>query len=161
MEKATFAAGCFWGIEARYREVAGVTNTRVGYTGGTLENPTYERVCRGDTGHAEAVEIEFDPNRVSYEELLAIFWEIHTPTSLNKQGLDEGTQYRSAIFCHTPQQLAEALDAKETLELSKKFKTPIVTQIIPAEVFYPAEEYHQRYLEKQGIKHCGINPSDF
>lgn len=160
MEKATFAAGCFWGIESIYRQTEGVVDTRVGYTGGDTENPSYEKVCRGDTGHAEAVEVSFDPDKISYEKLLRIFWECHTPTSLNKQGLDEGTQYRSAIFYHSAEQQAAALDSKEALDLSKKYKTPIVTQIVPAQVFYPAEEYHQRYLEKQGIKQCWINPED-
>lgn len=159
MAKGTFAAGCFWGVEAAFRKLKGVTNTRVGYTGGWTENPTYESVCKGDTGHAEAIEVEFDPEVISYQQLLQTFWEIHDPTTLNRQGLDTGTQYRSAIFTHTPEQLAEALDMKEALNLLPKYKTPIVTQIMPVENFYPAEEYHQRYFEKQGITHCRL-PKD-
>jgi peptide-methionine (S)-S-oxide reductase len=154
MALATFAAGCFWGVEALFRQVDGVTATRVGYTGGTTDNPTYESVCTGKTGHAEAIEIEYDPAKVSYETLLALFFENHNPTSLDKQGPDIGTQYRSAIFYHDAAQMAAALDTKEVLELSKKFHTPVLTQIIPATTFYPAEDYHQRYLEKQGIQHC-------
>ncbi len=151
MAKATFAAGCFWGVEALFRRVDGVISTQVGYTGGWEENPSYEKVCTGKTGHAEAIEIEFDPDVVSYQKLLQIFFENHTPTSLDKQGADVGTQYRSAIFCHTPEQLAEALDYKEALTEVKKYPTPIVTQILSATKFYPAEEYHQRYLDKQGM----------
>ena len=156
MEKATFAAGCFWGIESTFRETTGVINTRVGYTGGTLKAPTYQQVCRGDTGHAEAVEVEFDPKQISYAQLLDVFWKCHSPTSFNKQGLDEGTQYRSAIYCHSAEQMAAALDSKEQLEHSKKHHpSPIVTQIEMAHEFHPAEEYHQRYYEKQGIRQCG------
>lgn len=154
MAKATFAAGCFWGIELLFSQTKGVLGTRVGYTGGDVENPTYQMVCRDNTGHAEAVEIEYDPEKISYEKLLNLFWENHDPTALNRQGPDEGSQYRSAIFFHTPEQQIAALDSKE--ELQKKSKTPIVTQIVPATTFYPAEEYHQRYLEKQGIKQCHI-----
>lgn len=154
--KATFAAGCFWGVESLFRETKGVISTRVGYTGGWAESPTYEIVCRGDTGHAEAIEIEFDPAVISYKKLLELFFGCHDVTSLNRQGPDIGTQYRSAIFTHSPEQEAEALDFKEALDLSKKYKTPIVTQIVSATTFYPAEEYHQRYLEKQGIKNCHI-----
>ncbi len=160
MEKATFAAGCFWGVESAFREINGVVSTRVGYTGGNIENPTYEIVCTDKSGHAEAVEVEYDPKKVSFEKLLNVFWESHDPTTLNKQGPDIGTQYRSAIFYHTPAQQATALDSLEQLRLSKKFKTPIVTQVVPAETFYPAEEYHQRYLEKQGIKHCNIKRNE-
>ncbi len=156
MAKATFAAGCFWGVEALFRQVDGVKSTRVGYTGGWEENPTYEKVCTGNTGHAESVEIEFDPEKISYEKLLQLFWENHTPTTLNKQGPDEGTQYRSAIFYHTADQQALALDYKEALANTKKYSTPIVTQIVPAAAFFPAEEYHQRYLEKQGLNHCHL-----
>lgn len=159
MSKATFAAGCFWGIENLFSQTAGVLSTKVGYTGGWSENPSYEMVCTGKTGHAEAVEIEFDPKKITYEKLLAIFWDCHTPTSLNQQGADIGTQYRSAIFFHTSEQQAAALDSKEKLDLSKKFNTPIVTQIVPAAIFYPAEEYHQQYLKKQGIEHCHL-PKD-
>lgn len=157
MEKATFAAGCFWGVESMFREIDGVISTRVGYTGGTGDdNPTYASVCTDRTGHAEAVEVEYDPKKISYEKLLAAFWECHDPTQLNRQGPDIGTQYRSAIFYHTPKQQAAALDAIEALKQAKKYKSPIVTQVVPAEKFYQAEEYHQRYLEKQGIKHCNF-----
>jgi peptide-methionine (S)-S-oxide reductase len=157
MEKATFAAGCFWGIEAHFQQLPGVLSTRVGYTGGWEDNPSYQSVCQDNTGHAESVEIEFDPATISYDELLNHFWKIHDPTTLDRQGPDVGTQYRSVIFFHSPEQQAAALDSKENLMLAKKFKTPIVTQIVPAAMFYPAEEYHQRYLEKQGIKHCHIS----
>jgi peptide-methionine (S)-S-oxide reductase len=156
MAKATFAAGCFWGVEQLFRDTDGVTSTRVGYTGGYTDNPTYEIVCRDSSGHAEAVEVEFDPAKISYKKLLELFFENHDPTTLNKQGPDVGTQYRSAVFCHSSEQLAEAMDFKEALEHSRKFPRAIVTQIIPAVTFFPAEEYHQRYLEKQGIKHCNF-----
>jgi peptide-methionine (S)-S-oxide reductase len=159
MTKATFAAGCFWGVEAEFLLIKGVTNTRVGYTGGWSEDPTYESVCTDKTGHSEAVEVEYNPALVSYEELIDTFWKLHDPTTLNRQGPDIGTQYRSAIFCHSPEQLAAAMDSKENLVLSKKYKSPIVTQVVMAEKFTPAEEYHQRYLQKQGIKHC-IMPKD-
>lgn len=150
MEKATFAAGCFWGVEAAFRRVEGVISTTVGYTGGWLESPTYEDVCTGTTGHAEAVLVEFDPSRVSYEDLLEVFWSIHDPTTPNRQGPDIGPQYRSAIFYHTPEQEAAARAAKANLERSGRFTRPIVTEIVPASTFYPAEEYHQRYYEKRG-----------
>jgi len=156
IEKATFAAGCFWGVEAAFRQVDGVTSTRVGYIGGSTATPTYEQVCSSRTGHAEAVEVEYDPSRVSYRELLNVFWENHDPTTLNRQGPDVGTQYRSAIFFHSPEQSAAALDSKETLGRSGKYKRPIVTQITPAPEFYPAEDYHQQYLEKRGVSHCRI-----
>ena len=156
MEKATFAAGCFWGVEAAFRQVKGVVATTVGYTGGSFKEPTYKDVCSGKTGHAEAVEVEYDPSQVSYEELLAVFWEIHDPTTLNRQGPDVGTQYRSAIFCHTPEQKAVAIASKETLQHSGRFKNPIVTEIVPASQFYRAEEYHQQYLEKRGLSSCKI-----
>jgi peptide-methionine (S)-S-oxide reductase len=154
--KATFAAGCFWGVESLFSQVPGVTGTRVGYMGGWIKDPNYEAVCSGNTGHAETLEIEFDDSKISYPELVKIFFENHDPTTLNKQGPDVGTQYRSAIFCQGAEQLAQALDQKEVLDLSKQFKTPIVTQVILAEEFpfYPAEEYHQRYFEKQGVKPC-------
>jgi len=156
MEKATFAAGCFWGVEAAFQQVAGITSTIVGYTGGTFENPNYEDVCTDRTGHAEAVEIEYDPTEVSYEELLSVFWKIHDPTTLNRQGPDVGTQYRSAIFYHNSEQKEEAIASKERLEQSGVYKRPIVTEIVPASKFYRAEEYHQRYLEKRGKTSCHV-----
>ena len=156
MAKANFAAGCFWGVEAAFRQVEGVLDTAVGYSGGRLENPSYEDVCTGKTGHAETVEVEYDPSRVSYERLLDVFWENHDPTTLNRQGPDVGEQYRSAIFFHTPDQQAAASTSKEKLETSGKYKRPIVTQIQPASRFWRAEEYHQRYLEKHGLAHCRI-----
>ncbi len=155
MEKATFAAGCFWGVEAVFRQVKGVTSTTVGYTGGSFENPTYEDVCTGKTGHAEAVEVEFDPTRVSYEELLTVFFENHDPTTLNRQGPDIGTQYRSAVFCHAPEQMAAAKAMNEKLEKSGHYKKPIVTEITPASKFYRAEEYHQQYFEKRRMSRAG------
>jgi peptide-methionine (S)-S-oxide reductase len=154
MAKATFAAGCFWGVEDTFRQVKGVTSATVGYTGGTTKDPSYKDVCTGRTGHAEAVEIEFDPKDVSYRELLAVFFQNHNPTTLNRQGPDFGTQYRSAIFFHDADQEAEAREAVAALEASHVFKIPIVTQIVPASDFYRAEEYHQRYFEKQGIRAC-------
>jgi len=156
MEKASFAAGCFWGVEATFRQVKGVVSTAVGYMGGTLENPTYEDVCTDRTGHAEAVEVVYDPNQVSYDSLLKVFWENHDPTTLNRQGPDAGTQYRSAIFFHTPEQEAAAKASKEKLEKAHVFKRPIVTQIVPASEFWKAEDYHQQYLEKRGLAHCTI-----
>ncbi|HLW78607.1 MAG TPA: peptide-methionine (S)-S-oxide reductase MsrA [Terriglobia bacterium] len=155
-EKATFAAGCFWGVEATYRQIDGVVATAVGYTGGKLDNPTYPDVCTDTTGHAEAVEVTYDPARVSYEALLKVFWQNHDPTTLNRQGPDVGTQYRSAIFFHSPEQEAAARTSKEALEKSHAFKRPIVTQIVPAVTFWPAEDYHQQYLEKRGLAHCSI-----
>ena len=156
MAKASFAAGCFWGVEAAFRQVEGVLDTAVGYSGGRLENPNYEDVCSGRTGHAETVEVEYDPSRVSYEQLVDAFWENHDPTTLNRQGPDVGEQYRSAIFFHTPEQQAAAAASKEKLEKSGKYNRPIVTQIQPASKFFRAEEYHQRYLEKHGLAHCRI-----
>jgi peptide-methionine (S)-S-oxide reductase len=156
MATASFAAGCFWGVEAAFRQVEGVLDTAVGYSGGRLENPTYEDVCSGRTGHAETVQVEYDPSRVSHEQLLDVFWENHDPTTLNRQGPDVGEQYRSAIFFHTPEQQAAATASKAKLENSGKYKRPIVTQIQPASKFYRAEEYHQRYLEKHGLAHCRI-----
>ncbi len=148
-EKATFGAGCFWGVEAAFRRMDGVVSTAVGYSGGTLENPTYEDVCTGRTGHAEVVEVEYDPFRVSYEELLEVFWENHDPTTPNRQGLDIGTQYRSAIFFHTPEQETAARASKKKAQ--GRFKNPIVTEITPASKFHRAEEYHQRYFEKHRL----------
>jgi peptide-methionine (S)-S-oxide reductase len=156
MAKASFAAGCFWGVEAAFRQVEGVLETAVGYSGGRTENPTYESVCAGRTGHAETVEVEYDPAKVSYEQLLDVFWENHDPTTLNRQGPDVGEQYRSAIFFQTPEQQAAAIASKESREKSGRYKRPIVTEITPASAFYRAEEYHQRYLEKHGLAHCRI-----
>ena len=157
MEQATFAAGCFWGVEALFRQVKGVANATVGYTGGTSKNPTYETVCSHTTGHAEAVLVEFDPSQVSYAQLLNIFWSNHNPTTPNQQGPDHGSQYRSAIFYHTPAQNTAALALKQQLEGRHRFPKPIVTEIVPATTFYRAEEYHQRYFEKHGGGQCHIN----
>ena len=156
MEKAIFGAGCFWGIEVAFRNVKGIKSTAVGYSGGTLKNPTYEDVCTGRTGHAEVVYVEYDPAEVSYSELLNVFWKIHDPTTLNQQGLDLGTQYRSAIFFYTPEQEAAAKASKENLEDAGTFGRPIVTEISPASDFFRAEEYHQRYLEKRGQARCRL-----
>jgi len=156
MAKATFAAGCFWGVEATFRQIPGVTSTRVGYTGGKTENPTYKEVCTDGTGHAEAVEVDYDPAKVRYNDLLSIFWENHDPTQLNRQGPDWGTQYRSAIFYHSAEQKAEAQASKEALENAHRYSKPIVTKIVPAVTFYPAEDYHQQYLEKRGLASCHI-----
>ncbi len=156
MEKATFGAGCFWGVEETFRKTKGVKDTAVGYTGGSLENPTYKDVCSNESGHAEAVEVIFNPAEVSYDELLDVFWSNHNPTTLNRQGPDWGTQYRSAIFFHSPEQEAAARASKEKLEKSGRYNRPIVTQIVPASIFYRAEEYHQRYLEKRGVSSCHI-----
>jgi peptide-methionine (S)-S-oxide reductase len=154
LEKATFAAGCFWGVEATFRQIKGVMETSVGYTGGTTQNPNYRQVCTDRTGHAEAVQVVYDPARVSYEDLLKIFWENHDPTQLNRQGPDVGTQYRSAIFYHSPEQQQAALASKEQLTEARRFKRPIVTQILPVSEYYPAEDYHQQYLEKRGLSSC-------
>lgn len=152
MEKAIFAAGCFWGVEETFRQIDGVTSTAVGYTGGSLPNPTYHDVCTDATGHAEAVLVEFDPAKVSYEQLLEVFWSTHDPTTLNRQGPDVGTQYRSAIFFHSPEQESAAKASKERAQ--SRLSRPIVTQILPALPFYRAEEYHQQYLAKRGIASC-------
>jgi peptide-methionine (S)-S-oxide reductase len=157
MERATFAAGCFWGVEANFRKVPGVIATAVGYTGGNFENPTYSDVCTGKTGHAEAVDILFDSAVVSYEQLLEVFWKIHDPTTLNRQGLDIGTQYRSVIFYHNEEQRAAAIASKERMQKSGKFKQPIVTEIVPASTFYRAEDYHQQYFEKGGMGGCMLH----
>ena len=148
-QKAIFGAGCFWGVEANFRKVEGVISTRVGYTGGHFTSPTYRDVCSHKTGHAEAVEITFDPSKVSYDYLLEVFWSVHDPTTLNRQGLDVGTQYRSAIFYLDSNQKEKAISSKTKLEESKRFKRPIVTQIVPASEFWEAEEYHQQYVEKR------------
>lgn len=156
MAKATFAAGCFWGVEETFRNIPGVISTKVGYTGGTSKNPTYKEVCTGRTGHAEAIDIDFDPDKVSYLQLLSVFFQNHNPTTLNRQGPDFGTQYRSAIFYHGPEQETEAKDAIAELEKERVFPKPIVTQVVPAAEFFPAEEYHQKYLEKQGLRSCHL-----
>ena len=157
MEKATFGAGCFWGVEAAFRQLHGVTATAVGYAGGKLANPTYQEVCTGQTGHAEVVEVSFDPSRISYEDLLEVFWSIHDPTTKNRQGPDVGEQYRSVVFFHTPAQEAAALTSKVRITGLGRFAKPIVTAIAPAGTFYRAEEYHQRYLEKHGLASCHIH----
>ena len=156
MAQATFAAGCFWGVEATFRALPGVTSTRVGYTGGNLAKPTYKDVCTDRTGHAEAVEVEFDQTKISYEKLLDVFWENHDPTQLNRQGPDWGTQYRSAIFYHSPEQESAATASKQELEKAHRYSKPIVTQVVPATTFYEAEDYHQQYLEKRGLATCHI-----
>ena len=156
MEKATFAAGCFWGVEATFRQLPGVTSTRVGYIGGHTENPTYKEVCTDHTGHAEAVEVEFDPAKIHYPDLLKVFWENHDPTQLNRQGPDYGKQYRTAIFYHSPEQEAAAQASKQALEQSGAYKRKIVTEITPAAEFWRAEDYHQQYLEKRGLASCHI-----
>lgn len=154
MEKATFGAGCFWGVEAAFRKIDGVISTSVGYLGGTVHNPTYRQVCTDSTGHAEVVEITYDPARTSYEDLLDVFWRVHDPTQLNRQGPDVGRQYRSAIFYHTSEQARLARVSKEQLEHAGVYKRPIVTEITPASTFYKAEEEHQQYLEKRGAVSC-------
>jgi peptide-methionine (S)-S-oxide reductase len=157
LDKATFAAGCFWHVEQRFSAVKGELSTRVGYTGGDFKNPTYEDVCSGSTGHAESVEIEFDPSKVSYKELLGIFWEIHDPTQLNRQGPDFGAQYRSVIFCHSAEQKAAALSSRDALQKTPRYIVKkIVTEIVPAKEFWVAEEYHQKYLEKHGRASCRL-----
>jgi peptide-methionine (S)-S-oxide reductase len=153
---ATFGAGCFWGVEAAYRQIPGVLSTRVGYLGGTMQNPTYRDVCSGRTGHAEVVEVKYDPARLTYDDLLTVFWENHDPTTLNRQGPDVGEQYRSAIFYHDDEQKAAAEASKEERDRSGKYRRPIVTEITPAPAFYEAEDYHQQYLEKRGLASCHI-----
>ncbi|MDP4219413.1 MAG: peptide-methionine (S)-S-oxide reductase MsrA [Bacteroidota bacterium] len=155
-QKATFGAGCFWQVEETFRTAPGVIATACGYLGGNLENPTYQDVCTDETGHAEVVEVEYDPSIVSYDELLDIFWNNHNPTTINRQGPDIGTQYRSAIFFHSPEQEAIARASKSKLDASGKFKKPIVTEITQASTFWQAEEYHQKYLYKRGITHCHV-----
>jgi peptide-methionine (S)-S-oxide reductase len=156
MKKATFGAGCFWGVEAEFRGVPGVIEAIAGYSGGHTADPTYKQVCTGQTGHAEVVEVEYDPSKVSYGQLLDVFWSSHDPTQLNRQGPDFGTQYRSVIFYHDEEQKAETEASKARLDASGPFRRPIVTQIVPAVPFYRAEEYHQRYLEKQGRASCHL-----
>ena len=155
-ELATFGAGCFWGVEVTFRNTPGVKDALVGYLGGTLANPTYRDVCTGRTGHAEVVQVKYDPAEVSYDKLLDVFWENHNPTTLNRQGPDVGTQYRSAIFYHRPEQKRAAEESKAQLEASGRFRSPVVTEITDASTFYPAEDYHQRYLEKRGLATCHI-----
>lgn len=151
MALATFGAGCFWGIEAQFRQIAGVVSTRVGYSAGDTENPDYKSVCTGTTGHAEVIEITFDPDIISFEGLLNVFWRIHNPTTLNSQGPDFGTQYRSAVFYHNELQHQQAELSKQTLNDAQHFPSPIVTEIIAVSTFWSAEEYHQCYLEKKGL----------
>ena len=153
-EKATFGAGCFWGVEIDFRNVPGVLDTAVGYEGGTLDNPTYEDVCSHTTGHAEVVEVEFDPEQVSYEELLERFWELHDPTQVNRQGPDVGSQYRSVVFFHSPEQEEKALESRARAQA--RFDRPIATEIVPAAAFWRAEDYHQQYLVKRGLASCRI-----
>ena len=154
MEKATFAAGCFWGVEATFRALPGVKSTRVGYVGGQADGPTYEQVCTGTTGHAEVVQVTFRPDVIAYSELLDWFWGNHDPTTLNRQGPDVGSQYRSAVFFHGPEQQTEAEASKQALATSGRFVRPIVTEIVPAATFWQAEDYHQQYLEKRGQSSC-------
>ena len=156
MAKATFAAGCFWGVEARFQQLPGVTSTAVGYEGGSLSNPSYQQVCTDRTGHAEAVEIDYDPTKITYQRLLDEFFALHDPTQLNRQGPDWGTQYRSVVFYHSPEQKAVAEETIARLTAEKKFSKPIVTQVVPAETFWRAEDYHQKYLEKRGALSCHI-----
>jgi peptide-methionine (S)-S-oxide reductase len=156
MEIATFGAGCFWGVEESFRQIPGVVDTKVGYLGGSKQNPTYEDVCTDETGHAEVVQVTYDPAQVSYDKLLDVFWGAHDPTTLNRQGPDMGTQYRSAIFFHSPEQQQIALASKEKAQASGRFRRPIVTEITPASTFYVAEDYHQQYLAKRGLSHCHI-----
>jgi peptide-methionine (S)-S-oxide reductase len=153
-ETATFGAGCFWGIEAAFRRIPGVTDAIVGYSGGHTENPTYKDVCTDETGHAEVVQVTFDPAKVTYEELLNAFWRMHDPTQVNRQGPDFGSQYRTAIFFHSPEQEAIAKKSRAAMEANGNLKRRIATEITPASTFYRAEEYHQKYLEKRGASSC-------
>jgi peptide-methionine (S)-S-oxide reductase len=157
MEKATFGAGCFWGVESFFREVPGVLDAVCGYAGGTVAEPTYKQVCSGRTGHAEVVEVSFDPAKVTYDKLLDVFFANHDPTTVNRQGPDVGSQYRSVIFFHSPEQERAARAKKEALDKSGRLKRPIVTTIEPAPAFWRAEEYHQRYFEKNGLPSCHVN----
>jgi len=156
LQVASFAAGCFWGVEDAFRQLPGVKQTVVGYEGGSYEHPSYQDVCSGRTGHAETVEITYDPAEISYEALLRVFWENHDPTTLNRQGPDFGEQYRSAIFTHSTEQTELAEESKKKLDASGTFKRPVVTQIVPASTFWPAEDYHQQYFEKHGISACHL-----
>jgi peptide-methionine (S)-S-oxide reductase len=151
IEKATFGAGCFWGIEEAFRNVRGVLSTNVGYAGGHTDDPTYEDVCVGDTGHAEVVQVDFDPDQIIYEELLEVFWGAHDPTQKNRQGPDVGSQYRSAIFYHTPEQMKAAESSRKKMDMSGRHSQPVMTEILPAPEFFPAEEYHQEYFKKHGV----------
>ena len=155
-EVATFGAGCFWGVESAFRRTPGVIETAVGYSGGDLEKPTYKDVCTDETGHAEVVQVTFDPQKLSYSQLLDVFWKIHDPTQVNRQGPDFGKQYRTAIFFHSREQEEIARKSKQALESSGKFRHPIATEISPVKTFWRAEEYHQRYLEKRGAESCHI-----
>ncbi len=155
-ENATFGAGCFWGVEATFREIDGVVNALAGYEGGHTAKPTYKDVCTDRTGHAEVVQVEYDPDKVSYDQLLDVFWKTHDPTQVNRQGPDVGTQYRSVIFFHTPEQEQVARASKAAVEASGRFRRPIATHIEPARTFYEAEDYHQQYLAKRGVRHCHI-----
>jgi peptide-methionine (S)-S-oxide reductase len=159
MATATFAAGCFWGVEAAFRQLAGVQATSVGYMGGDTANATYRQVCGGDTGHAEVVQVEYDPAQIGYEALLDLFWQAHDPTQVNRQGPDVGTQYRSAIFFHTPEQEAAAQVSKAALEASGRLRRKVATEIVPAGPFWRAEDYHQQYLEKRGLASCHLTPA--
>ncbi|MCI0746976.1 MAG: peptide-methionine (S)-S-oxide reductase MsrA [Verrucomicrobia subdivision 3 bacterium] len=154
MEKATFGAGCFWSVEAAFRKLKGVLSTTVGFSGGTTRSPSYQEVCSDRTGHAEVVQVEYNPYIITYEQMLNLFWEIHDPTQVNRQGPDVGSQYRSVIFYHTPDQMAAAIVSKEKAQT--KHKKPVVTEILPAVAFYPAEDYHQQYLEKRGLSSCHL-----
>ena len=154
MEKATFAAGCFWGVESAFRTIDGIVDTQVGYIGGETENPTYKEVCTGRTGHAEAIELSFDPEVITYQQLVELFWRVHNPTQMNRQGPDRGTQYRSAIFYHSDEQRQIATRSRDKLDASNAYRKPIATEITPTSTFYRAEEYHQRYFEKTGNPAC-------
>jgi peptide-methionine (S)-S-oxide reductase len=156
MATATFGAGCFWGVEETFRTTKGVTETAVGYMGGHTVRPSYEEVCTDRTGHAEVVQVQFDPAQISFEQLLEIFWKIHDPTTMNRQGPDVGTQYRSAVFYHDEAQRADASAVKERLQASGRYRRPIVTEIAPATTFWPAEEYHQKYIQRRGGSSCHI-----
>jgi len=155
-QTGSFAAGCFWGVEARFREVEGVVDAVSGYMGGAIENPTYKQVCGGQTGHAEAVQVTFDDETVSFEELLGVFFDMHNPTTLNRQGPDFGSQYRSAVFFHDDEQQSAARQKITEIDRSGKWPSPVVTEVAPAQTFWRAEEYHQRYFEKNGASHCKV-----